>query len=465
MLDNVTYLDDGLVLEDKRESPLWVIPKDLCTRCGACHVICPPNVVKFNDHEFPYIESEGCIDCGLCLKVCPGIDFNMNQKHEDMFQAEYQPQKMSGTFRKAYLGHAANPVVRQEGAAGGVVTQLLVALLKQGLIDGAVVVGNNPDDPSLPMPRIARTEDDILAAAQSKYTTVANTKVLRELKGTKERFAFVGVACQVHGLRNLESYNKRLHERNFLTIGLACRGTLEKDAIRDLVEVNGVQMDDLWKISHRGGAFPGKFQAHFKTGETRDLHHFEYKDGAYNMMLRMYLPDRCHMCPDYSAEFSDITCSDMWLRGKDGKYLHPKGSTLILCRTEKGQQVIEALMQSGTLVLEPVEPRTVDKAYAHLRRERKMISFLRIAQRQQQGKHAPNFGLDAAEQVSKMSWSDRLYEFTYRLTFLFAKRPRARRTVLYFLFSPVGMSLIFLKIKSKQWRGAVKARMKAKQGA
>lgn len=463
-METFSYLDNGRVEEHDRQSPLWVIPKDLCTRCGACHVICPTNVIRFDDHDFPHIESEGCIDCGLCLKVCPGIDFDMKAMHEQMYGAEYQPQKMSGTFRKAYLGHATRPGVRQEGAAGGVVTQLLIALVRQGLVDGAVVVGPNPDDPALPRPYIARTEDEIRAAAQSKYTTVANTKVLRDLKGTNERFAFVGVACQVHGLKKLEELNKRLQDRAFLTIGLACRGTLEKEAIQDLVDVNSIQMKDLKQVSHRGGPFPGKFQAHFKTGPVRDLHHFEYKDGAYNMMLRMYLPDRCHMCPDYSAEFADITCSDMWLRGKDGKYLHPKGSTLILCRTEKGEQIIEALMQSGELALEPVEPRTVDKAYAHLRRERKMISYLRISQRLRQGRRAPDYGVDAAAQVARMSWSDRLYEFTYRLSFLFAKRPRARRMILRFLFSPVGVALIFLKIKSKQWRGALKARVKARQG-
>jgi hypothetical protein len=182
------------------------------------------------------------------------------------------------------------------------------------------------------------------------------------------------------------------------------------------------------------------------------------------MMLRMYLPDRCHMCPDYSAEFSDITCSDMWLRGKDGQYLHPQGSTLVLCRTEKGQKIIEDLIAAGELELEPVEPRMVDRSYEHLRRERKMISYLRITQRLKKGRRAPNYGVDAEAQVTRMSWGDRFYEFTYRLSFLFVKRRRAKRMMLRFFFSPIGVALIYFKIKSKQFRGALKARKRARQG-
>ena len=453
-----TYLEQGLIEPTPEQSPLWVIPKDLCTRCGSCHVICPTNVVRFDDHDFPYIQTEGCINCGLCLKVCPGIDFDMQKLHQEMFHTDYQTNKMSGVFQKAYVGHSNMPGVRRDGTAGGVVTHLLIFLLKTGMVDGVIVVGNDPNDPTMPMPYIARTEDEVRAAAQSKYVAVANTKVLREIRGSHEKFAMVGVACQIHGLKKLEELNKRLAERVVLTIGLACRGTLEKEAIRDLVEVQGIRLDDLKRVSHRGGPFPGKFQAHYDDGRVRDLHHFEYKDGAYNMMLRMYLPDRCHLCPDYAADFADITCSDMWLRGRDGKYLHPHGSTLFLCRTEKGMRVIEAMVQAGDLALEEVDQSIVEKSYEHLKRERKIIPFLRVLQRQQAGKRAPNYGVDAQAVVSSMSWRDRLYERIYRRTFVFTRYPRLRRLILRLLLSPLGVAFVFLKIRLKQVRGALKAR-------
>lgn len=450
-----TYLDHGLAREQRSDSPLWVIPRDLCTRCGACEVICPREVVAFDtSSSFPYIKTDGCIDCGLCLRVCPGIDFHLQQFHKDTFGTDYRADRMGGEFRRAYVGYSQLPRVRENGAAGGVVTHILLTLLRVGMIDGVVVVGNDPDDPTAPRPFVARTEAEIRAAAQSKYTVVANNTPLRELRKTNERFAFVGVACQIHGLKKLQELNKRLARLCVVTIGLACRGTLEREAIQDLLHARGVDPHEVRRVAHRGGPFPGKFQAEYKNGTVQDLHFFEYKDGAYNMMLRMYLPERCHLCTDYAAEFSDITCSAIWLRGDNGAYKYPEGSTLVLCRTSKGQAVIDVLSREGNLVLDPLDRSVVEQSYRHLRRERKIIPYLRIRERQRQGRHAPVYGVDVPA-----SWKDYIFDRIYRTTFIFSKYPRLRRWMLRFVVSRPGTAFIFLKIQYKKYRRVLAARM------
>jgi hypothetical protein len=163
------------------------------------------------------------------------------------------------------------------------------------------------------------------------------------------------------------------------------------------------------------------------------------------------------MCPDYSAEFSDITCSDFWLRNTEGKYMHD-GATLVICRTERGQEIIESLIESGDLALEPFHPDLIERAYGVLRRERKMISYLRITQRKQRGQRAPDYGVDAAAQVARMTPRDRLYEFTYRMSYVLLSPPLVKRAVLRFLISPVGEKVVALKLKYKEIRGASKAR-------
>lgn len=456
----MSYLEHGRIeVEDETsKTPLWVIPKDLCTRCGACDVICPVNGIDFDDHEFPYIKVDKCIDCGLCLEVCPGIAYDMPGIHQEIFGVDYVPDRMSGHFHKAYVGYAKSQQVRENGSAGGVVTQILLSLLKAGHIDGAVVVTNNPDDPALPKPIIARTEQEIMDAAQSKYTTVANTKVLREMRGSNDKLAFVGVACQIHGLRKLEKLNPRIARRVSLVIGLACRGTLERDAMDDLLRVQGVNPAELSKVLHRDGPFPGKFRAHYKDDRIQNLHHFEYKDGAYNMMVRMYLPDRCHLCTDYSSEYADVTCSDMWVRNERGGYQFAHGSTLVICRTERGEQAIEALLAAGDIILEPVESDAVEASYHHLRRERKVMPFLRMREREAAGKFSPQYGLDVDERLSHISRSDLWYDRLYLLTFIFNKHPRARLWMMRLIFSPVGTVLVYLKIKLKQFRAMLRAR-------
>lgn len=135
-------------------------------------------------------------------------------------------------------------------------------------------------------------------------------------------------------------------------------------------------------MSHRGGNLPGKFRIGYRDGAVKRRHHFECKDAAYNNRLSLYLPPRCHLWPDYSAEFSDITCSDIWLRDKNGDYNYPRGTPLILCRTERGVRFIELLKESEEVFLEPIDSSIGQQSYSHLKRERKVIPFIRIGKLQ-----------------------------------------------------------------------------------
>jgi len=129
-----TYLDHGLVTENGPGSPLWVIPKELCTRCGVCNVICLTDVIRLDDSEMPYIQTKGCIDCGLCLQVSLGIDFDLQKFNREMFNTDYEPRRMSGEYRKSYVGHSKIGGVRENESAGGVTTHILLGLLRAGEI-------------------------------------------------------------------------------------------------------------------------------------------------------------------------------------------------------------------------------------------------------------------------------------------------------------------------------------------
>jgi coenzyme F420 hydrogenase subunit beta len=410
-------------------------------------------VVRFDEVEFPFIQTGGCIDCGLCLDVCPGIEFDMKTLYREMYGADYDPTVMGGSYRGAYIGYAKQPRVREAGSSGGVVTQILLHLLREGQIDGAVVIGSAPGDPLTPMPFIARSESEIRKAAQSKYSVVANTRVLRDLRKTNDRFAFVGVACQVHGLRKLEKLNKRMAQRSALVIGLACRGTLEQQALRDLVRAQKVDPAQIEKVNFRGGPFPGKFQVELKDGLVRDLSPYEFKDGAFLNLMRMYMPDRCHLCPDYSAEFADISCSDSFLGSAEGDYRYKHGWTVVICRTERGEKVLQEMVRAGVLHLEPLDSTLLEKSYSHVKRHRKAIPFLRIAELEAAGQHAPQYNLDI-----QTRFSDRIYDVFYRMTYLFVHHPRLKIPILRFLYSPVGVALIGLKVRWKKYRRGRKAK-------
>lgn len=431
-----------------------VVPRQVCTRCGACYAICPTRALRFDRDEYPVILQERCIECWLCRQVCPGIEFDLQGHHRRMFGEAYPLDRLGGAYRKAYVGYSTDPQVRVEGSSGGVVTQLLLSLLASGQIDAALVVGFSPEEPLTPLPYLARTAEQIRAAAQSKYVVVANARELRELRNVRERIAFVGLPCQVHGLRKLEQLHRRLQEKVVLAIGLACRGTFERRVVPELLEMRAIDPKSVVKLGFRDGPFPGRIRAWLKDGRVVPLHRHEIKDGAFNHLLRLYLAERCQLCPDYSAEFSDLSCSDLWVRSRDGRYLFPDGATLVMCRSGRGERIVEAAGEAGSLELHPFTPGEVENAYRRVHWEKKVFPFVQVEGRKRRATPAPDYGVAPA-----ISRKDRLLGWLYRQTFLLGRNAGVRRAVLRLLFSPIGEGLISIKISVKKMISTLRKRM------
>ncbi|MGQ9676645.1 MAG: Coenzyme F420 hydrogenase/dehydrogenase, beta subunit C-terminal domain [Chloroflexota bacterium] len=451
-MDGPVYSECGRRGENSR-GQLGVIPGELCSRCGACHVICPTNAIGFDKAEYPSIVIERCVDCGLCLEVCAGIHFDFRRYHQEVFEREYRHWQIGGFFSLAYVGYSRDPEIRAGGSSGGVVTHLLVALLAKGMIDGAAVVGNDPADPLVPQPIIARTEQQIRTAAQSKYVVVANIKTLRDVTRGDERIAFVGLPCQVQGLRKLQRLSEGLSQSVALIIGLACGGVLEREAVLELLAVRGIHPGSVDRIAFRDGHYPGSMRVRLRDGTVRPLHRHGIKDGAFNKLVRLYLAERCLLCSDYSAEFSDISCSDIWLRQRDGQHLHPDGATLILCRTERGQRIVESLAEAGEIAVEPIESSLVERAYRSVTWQKKTYPFFEARWRRTEGRPVPEYGLTVA--ISRTDW---LRGALYRLSFVFRRSPVLRRCALRFLFSPFGEGLSYTRIKYKHYRQLLSGR-------
>lgn len=46
------------------------IDKDVCTGCGQCVEICPPEAISLQN-EVAQIEDDLCEECGFCAAECP----------------------------------------------------------------------------------------------------------------------------------------------------------------------------------------------------------------------------------------------------------------------------------------------------------------------------------------------------------------------------------------------------------
>ena len=82
---------------------------------------------------------------------------------------------------------------------------LAIEMLNRGLVEGVVCVQNTEDDRFQPMPVIARSPEDILAARVNKPTLSPNLSVLDRIEQSgMKRVLVIGVGCQIQALRAVQ---------------------------------------------------------------------------------------------------------------------------------------------------------------------------------------------------------------------------------------------------------------------
>ena len=137
------------------------------------------------------------------------------------------------------------------------VTALLLYLLEKWQIDGVVIVGPDPETPYLIKGILATTPEEIKAGAQSKYCITPSMEVLQEIRKRKGKFAVVALPCQIHGLRKLAQADPGLYKKIEVIFGLYCACNLEPNAHLEIMQVAGIDKEEISAFYHREGDWPG----------------------------------------------------------------------------------------------------------------------------------------------------------------------------------------------------------------
>ncbi|MBK7978555.1 MAG: Coenzyme F420 hydrogenase/dehydrogenase, beta subunit C-terminal domain [Ignavibacteriae bacterium] len=350
-LDFILNLDNDIISISRNIHIVTeIVDKDLCVRCGACDPACPANIIKFDDQAFPYItKEEDCIsNCVRCIKVCPGKVVDFNTWDDEMFGMRPHPESITGIVRKSMVGYSVNEDIREKGASGGIVTQLLTYMLDKKIIDGALVLSSGVDENGYHLkPMIARTKEDLRKAARSKYLLIPHLEQIREIENVEGNYAIVALPCHIHAIKKYQKVSKKLRERLKFIIGLYCNVAYEPYLLDDLIELSGYKKSDIINAEFRAGEWPGYIELTLRSGEVVRPFKFEEIKDAINSLKLFYTAGRCNLCIDFSAEYADISVGDPWLRGKDGNYLYKEGWTTILTRTEIGDEMIDNAVNDG----------------------------------------------------------------------------------------------------------------------
>ncbi len=438
---------------------LKIVADGLCHRCGGCVGCCPVGTFDMDPDGFPRVIAD-CIQCGLCTQICSGHHVEYSALGSSLFGPSYKYGPALGEYKAAYVGHGVEDDVRWRGASGGVVSQLLVSLLEAGKIKGALVTIQHPDDTSRGKGIIARTRDEILTAAQSRYAPSTGLAALRDISRESGPFAVVALPCQIHSLRQWQAADRSWRERISLVIGLLCHFYLPPQATREPAALLAPRGTKVTRVNYRQknkAGWPGNtVEMTFSDGTTWRSPFGPAQ--TVNLLGFAYPRERCGTCLDATAELADIVAGDPWILNAEGnwKYEAPAGLSSVIVRTEAGAAALDYAVQQGKINLQPISAREIELGQQAMMNEKKAGIPFRIALRKSLHLPIPSYPPPIA--FPKPTWKILSREFVFYLTRLITLIGPLRRAVVRFSFSSAGQAYMRRRDRIKRERAAARAR-------
>jgi coenzyme F420 hydrogenase subunit beta len=245
-----------------------------------------------------------------------------------------------GRVIETTVARACDPTVRQLATDGGVVTALLLHQLERGRIDGAIVT--RPAGAFQRRPFLATTREEIKEGAGFFFDTAHGLKGYSDqyqtystieqfdpvLKRGLRRVALVGTPCQIKSVRRMQTLGLVPSESIALCLGLFCSGNFifEERHRSQLAGIGGFAWDEVRKLNIKE-----MLQVHLNSGERKTI-----PLESLDFMRR----HACRYCPDYSAEFADLSFGGLGAE---------EGWTTVISRTPLGRAVLADARGAGAV--------------------------------------------------------------------------------------------------------------------
>jgi coenzyme F420 hydrogenase subunit beta len=257
----------------------------------------------------------------------------------------YGARESTGIYKRILSARTREPELQKACQDGGIVTSLLIYALGEGIIDGALVVRR---DGWMPITSIAKTKDEIISSAMTKYGT---TPILKELRSAAvdhglSRICVVGSPCHIQSIRYLQHRNLPLASVVKLTIGLFCRENYDYDCIAEKVEARGLSMKEITK---------------FNVGDEFDIYAGGKKLAFPITEVKSCVPRHCLTCEDFASELADISI------GSDSS---PERWSTVIVRTQDGESVFSGFEKTNAIETKAIHNLDYLKEIADRKREK-----------------------------------------------------------------------------------------------
>ncbi|NGM71293.1 4Fe-4S binding protein [Natronolimnobius sp. AArcel1] len=310
-----------------------VIQEGRCIQCSTCVAVCPVDTIGVDENGLP-TQTKMCIGCSRCWDFCPrgGLRYERQWKitgGEDNVKGAGDPiDEHSAKVRDNWRTNAQD---------GGLVTAMLIRLLEEGKIDGAIIATESEDEPWKAEPLIATTPEECIENAGSFYNQTMALEYLdyRSIEDTFPEMnlddlslAVVGTPCVIEGIEALQDFewDYGSHEEGVraieYTIALMCTKNFNyyKFVGEQLEEKRGIPPEDIKKMD----ILHGKMMVWDHSDEMileEDIENF------HNAALK-----GCDECADFTGYCADVSVGSV---GSSDEY------SSVIIRTETGQEMWE----------------------------------------------------------------------------------------------------------------------------
>ncbi len=347
----------------------------LCTGCGLCQSIDGGQAIVVNIDSKGYIRPNSV---GAILQeeetkldyVCPGCHVE-----HDIQNGSIRYDVIWGPLIQSRIGYAADPEIRFLGSSGGVVSALATYLLETGKVDYVLHTIASPSTPLLNSLQYSRSRSDVLASTGSRYSPSSPLIDFESCLARPEKFAFIGKPCDVAAIHNYAKLDRRVNEKMVYAISFMCAGIPSLNGTAILLKQLGLNEADVKSLRYRGQGWPGSMVVETMDGAKHSMD-YERSWG----FLSKHLQFRCKVCPDGVGEFADISCGDAWyLRDQMPVFSEQDGRSVVMSRTERGEQLIQDCNSAGYLTLLPMQESDLSLMQPYQAMRKKLIASRLLA--------------------------------------------------------------------------------------
>jgi coenzyme F420 hydrogenase subunit beta len=318
-----------------------VVTNNLCIGCGLCaYAGYTLDYNKKRGQYEPNLKSKN-YDKNLAWQICPGKGYDIVKEGSKLFPNQKYSLEL-GFYNSIQAVHSNSEEILKNASSGGIMTELALYLLEEGLVD-AIVSTNfyyTKDGPRT-QTKLINTKIDLLSSQGSKYIPVNMDKLILELKEFNGTVAFIGTPCQIAGIRNIQQHDETLKKKIRYTIANFCGGFKDYRNVDKIIKKYNFVKSKINYFRFRGGGQPGSMA-------IKDVYRKELKLPYPDYMSETGYPKhkRCKLCTDATGELADFSCGDLWL----SNYLKDEFPwSVIICRNTTSDEIVKDLISKGKI--------------------------------------------------------------------------------------------------------------------